>query len=89
MAEPVFFNYMTARRKKIVVVCEDMDFVWDEHELKELARMNIQGKSIKEMNEVFQRKDIDEIFLALFHLARIGKVKNLTLETLLKESDLG
>lgn len=65
------------KEKNIVIVLEDLDFTWDNKELSEIARMYEEGKSIAEMNEVFHRLDTDEIFIALFHLARKGKIKDL------------
>lgn len=66
---PEDFVYKKRKRRKIVVILDDLDFIWDEPELFKLAKMNNEGMSILEMAEAFER-DPDEIFLALFHLAR-------------------
>lgn len=76
-------SYMKRRRRNLKLVLEDLDFSWDEDELRELARMNNEGSTIEQMNEVFRREDEDEIFLALFHLARHGRIKRIDLRRLL------
>jgi len=75
--------YMKKSRRNLQLVLEELDFSWDEDELLELARMNDEGASIREMNEVFEREDPDEIFLALFHLARQGRIQKIDLGRLL------
>ena len=74
---------LAKKRRNIKLVLEGLDFTWDEDELKQLAWMNDEGYSIQEMNQIFKREDPDEIFLALFHLARIGRIKRLDLRRLL------
>lgn len=76
-------SYMKRSRRNVKIVLEDLNFFWDEDELRELSRMNDEGATIDEMNEVFQRDDEDEIFLALFHLARHGRIKRIDLRRLL------
>jgi len=78
-----FRRFMTKRRRNIITVLEEVDFLWDESELQELQRLHKEGKTIREMNEVFQREDPDEIFLALFHLAKEGTIKKLDVRRLL------
>lgn len=72
-------HHMKKQRRNLVVIFEefDMDWYWDEQELNFLAVMYRDGCNIKEMCEVFQRKDPDEVFLALFHLAKIGRIEKL------------
>jgi hypothetical protein len=60
-------------RKNRVIVCEDLDFLWDEPELVLLEKMWESGASFERITERFGR-DPDEIFLALFHLAREDKI---------------
>jgi len=74
--------HMQRKRRNLNLVLEELDFSWDEDELLELARMNDEGASIREMNEVFKREDPDEIFLALFHLAKTGRIKKIDLKRL-------
>lgn len=84
MPRPVTIEaYMQRKRRNLNLVLEELDFTWDEWELRELARMNDEGASIQEMNEVFEREDPDEVFLALFHLARQGRIKQINLRRLL------
>lgn len=75
--------YTKKSRRNLQLVLEELDFSWDEDELRELAKMNNEGATIDEMNEVFKREDEDEIFLALFHLARHGRIKRIDLRRLL------
>jgi hypothetical protein len=77
-------SYMTKQRRNLEIVLEGLDFTWGEEELQKLARMNNEGFSIREMNEVFDRDDPDEIFLALFYLAKSGKVTQLNLKQLVR-----
>ncbi|KIO60207.1 hypothetical protein B4065_0133 [Caldibacillus thermoamylovorans] len=72
-------KYAMRKRQNIVLVLEELDFSWDSKELQKLVKLYEEGKSIAEMNEVFHRLDTDEIFIALFHLARKGKIKYLDL----------
>lgn len=74
---------LTKSRRNIVVLFEDNDLIWDEKELNCLAKMNRDGCSVTEMMNVFGREDPDEIFLALFYLAKIGKIKKIDLRRLI------
>lgn len=67
--------YMQAVRKKRVIVCEDLNFLWDEPELEEMAQIWEQGWSPNYMGEYFGR-DPDEVIFALIHLGREGKISN-------------
>ena len=60
-------------RKKRVIVLEDLNFVWDAPELSELSVMWIDGVSVEEIAEHFDR-DPDEVVLAIMHLAREDKI---------------
>jgi len=73
---------LAKKRRNIKLVLEGLDFIWDEDELKQLAWMNDEGYSIQEMNQIFKREDPDEIFLALFHLAKTGRIKKINLKLL-------
>ena len=75
-------QYMTKSRQKVVVILEDLDFVWDEKDLIQLQEMYADGANIWQMNEVFQREDELEILLALIHLWKIGRIKGIDLKRL-------
>lgn len=72
-------TYMKKQRKNLVILFEDtpIGWDWDEDELELLAEMNDFGNSIEEMNQVFKREDPDEIFLALFYLAKKGRIERI------------
>lgn len=61
-------------RKRMVIILEELNFVWDEPELKELAQIWHKGYGIGYMAEYFAR-DPDEVLLALVHVAREGMIK--------------
>jgi hypothetical protein len=61
-------------RKNRVIVLEEMNFVWDEPELEEMAQMWESGSSVFQIAKHFNGRDPDEVFLALFHLARQEKI---------------
>ncbi|MFF2449338.1 hypothetical protein ACFVSW_20050 [Neobacillus sp. NPDC058068] len=63
-------------RKKRVIACEDLDFVWDEPELDEMANMWESGTSVMSISKHFKARDPDEVFIALFHLAREDKISD-------------
>ncbi|MBO0962368.1 hypothetical protein J1P26_21935 [Neobacillus sp. MM2021_6] len=60
-------------RKKRVVILEDLDFVWDQPELNEIAQMWNRSLSVNYMAEHFNR-DPDELLMAIIHLARNDKL---------------
>lgn len=66
--------YMQVSRLNRVIVLEELNFVWDETELRELELMWQKNVSIKSMSKHFDR-DPDEILLALIHLAREDRIK--------------
>jgi hypothetical protein len=66
-------HYMQASRKKRVIVCEEMNFVWDEPELKEIIEMWSEGADVRVIAKRFER-DPDEVLFALIHLARKKKI---------------
>jgi dimeric dUTPase (all-alpha-NTP-PPase superfamily) len=61
-------------RKKRVIVLEEMNFVWDEPELEEMAQMWESGSSVFQIAKHFKREDPDEVILAVMHLARKEKI---------------
>jgi hypothetical protein len=60
-------------RKNRIVILEDINFIWDEPELKEVRKMWKKGVSVISMAEHFER-DPDEVLLAIMHLARNDKI---------------
>jgi hypothetical protein len=56
-----------------VCVLEDLDFYWDERELKEMKVMWKRNASVERIAVHFER-DPDEILLAIMHLAREDKI---------------
>ena len=73
--------YMKKQRRNIVLLFDDtpIDWSWDEDELRLLVDLYNFGNSIEEINRVFEREDPDEIFWALFYLAKKGEIKKLDL----------
>jgi predicted regulator of amino acid metabolism with ACT domain len=56
-----------------IIVCENMNFIWDDPELKEIAEMWKLNLSIEYMANHFER-DPDEVIIAIIHLAREDKI---------------
>lgn len=56
-------------RQNRIIVLEDLNFVWDELELDEVARQWKVGKDVRLIASSFNR-DPDEVLLALIHLAK-------------------
>jgi hypothetical protein len=65
--------FLKSPRKNRIIVLEDLDFVWDSWELKELSQMWEKGIHVVNIAEHFDR-DPDEVLLALIHLAREDKI---------------
>lgn len=63
-------------RKKRVIVCEGLDFFWDEPELIELSVMWRCGTFVEEMAKYFGRLDPDEVLIALIHIAREDMIES-------------
>jgi predicted Rossmann fold nucleotide-binding protein DprA/Smf involved in DNA uptake len=61
-------------RKNRIVILEEMNFVFDEPELTEIAGMWQEGKHINCIAKHFDREP-DEMLLALLHLSREGKIE--------------
>lgn len=62
-------------RKNRVVILEDVDFIWDDPELREMSKMWESEVSVKDIATHFKR-DADEVLLALIHLARHYRIKS-------------
>lgn len=62
-------------RMNRVVVCDELDFTWDEPELRKMAAMWQRGTTINIIAKHFGREDQDEVLIALIHLGREGKIK--------------
>lgn len=67
-------SYYAEARKCRVIVLEELDFIWDQEELDDMAFCWREGKSVKTIAKRFKR-DPDEILLALMHLAREDRIK--------------
>ncbi|MEK4924135.1 hypothetical protein MKX78_19700 [Cytobacillus sp. FSL R5-0569] len=63
----------TKQRQKRIIVLEDLDFLWDEDELEEVARLWKIGLDVRVIAGKFNR-DPDDILLALIHLAKEDRV---------------
>lgn len=74
MAQAVKRNLQEARRNRVIVL-EDLNFLWDQVELKLVEKMWKEGESVGSIIEKADR-DPDEILLALIHLAREDKIKH-------------
>ncbi|GKU81227.1 helix-turn-helix domain containing protein [Niallia sp. NCCP-28] len=61
-------------RRNIVIVLEEVNFIWDRSELKEIVQMWKKGISLWEMGEYFGR-DPDEVMLACIHLAKEKRIQ--------------
>lgn len=61
-------------RKHEIVVCENLDFLWDWRDLRELIQIWELELSVRYASEYFGREKGD-ILLAVMHLARINKIK--------------
>jgi hypothetical protein len=66
-------DFRDARLNRVCVL-EDLNFYWDEPELKEMRTMWKRGASCERMAAHFDR-DPDEVVLALIHLARDDKIE--------------
>jgi hypothetical protein len=73
MVKPVTDLIPRDARKNRIIVCEELNFVWDEPELKQLAMMWKRGDCLELMGKYFDR-DPDEVLIALVHLARNDKI---------------
>ncbi|MBN6889928.1 hypothetical protein ACUXCC_003445 [Cytobacillus horneckiae] len=65
---PKISNLLKPRKNRIVVL-EDLNFVWDEPELMELAELWEQEYSVMYISDQLGR-DTDEVIIGLIHLAR-------------------
>jgi hypothetical protein len=61
-------------RKNRVIVCEKLDFLWDEPELEEMVQLWESGVSVWDIIEHFKRHEY-ETMIALFHLELEGEIK--------------
>lgn len=61
-------------RRNIIIVCEELDYNWDEDDLKVVADMCKYTYTVGEIAKHFVR-DPDEVLFACVHLARQGKVE--------------
>jgi hypothetical protein len=68
-------GYLLNPRRNRVIVLEDMNFIWEQSDLREIKKMWKMNLSVKYMADYFDR-DPDEILLALIHLAKDDRIKN-------------
>lgn len=60
--------------KKLRIVCEEMNFFWEESDLNKLVKMWNKGTSPKKMAAYLDREDPDEVLFALIQLAKDGRI---------------
>ncbi|WP_433956962.1 helix-turn-helix domain-containing protein [Cytobacillus horneckiae] len=65
---PKISNLLKPRKNRIVVL-EDLNFVWDEPELMELAELWEEEYSVMYISAQLSR-DPDEVIIGIIHLAR-------------------
>lgn len=68
-------GYLLNPRRNRIIVLEDMNFIWEQSDLREVKKMWEMNFSIIYMAEYFDR-DPDEILLALIHLAKDDRIKS-------------
>lgn len=66
-------SHLKNARKKRVIVCEDLNYIWDQTELNKIAKFWNQSGDIRIIANYFNR-DPDEVVIAIIHLARIDKI---------------
>lgn len=64
--------------KKLKIVCEELNFFWEESDLNKLAELWNEGMSPRKMAAYFDRDDPDEILFAIIQLARDEKINQRT-----------
>ncbi|PEJ46943.1 helix-turn-helix domain containing protein [Bacillus sp. AFS002410] len=64
----------TKKRKKVVIVLEELDFTWDESEVKEFVRLWKEDTSIWELAKHFQRPQA-ELALLIMDQEIKGRIK--------------
>jgi len=67
-------NYMKEKRQRTYVACEDLDFIWDERDIKVIERMWSSGLSIYDISRSFNR-DPDEVVVLIIDRSRRGSIK--------------
>jgi hypothetical protein len=78
------FYLMRHSRRKIVLVCENIDFYWSSYELKVVSQMWKENISIQAIAD-FLYKDEYSTFLACVHLARNSRIKHRHVKNLSNE----
>lgn len=59
--------------KHIVIACEDLDFIWDEPDVKRFIKYWNYGLSLWEIADLLKR-DGDEILILFLHCIRKGEI---------------
>jgi len=73
-AAVTFYGVKNAGAEKYVTLLEDLEFYFPAWQLKEITELWNDGIHIMDLAKRYKR-DVDEVFLALFHQARKGKIK--------------
>jgi hypothetical protein len=66
-------GYLKDARMNRIIVLEDLNFIWERSELREIKKMWEKNFSVSYMADYFER-DPDEILLALIHLAKDDRI---------------
>jgi hypothetical protein len=66
-------RYMTKERSLIYIACEELDFVWDEHDLIRFIAEWQNGTSIFELENIFKRSQ-NEIAILILDLGSKGAI---------------
>ena len=56
------------------IACEDMDFVWKDHQVVLFEEMWNRGMHIKDIAKLL-RREVDEVFVLALDRARAGAIK--------------
>ncbi len=76
--------YMQKIRRNTVIACEEMDFIWEQKEVREFRKLWRRGYSLYYMSEYFER-DIDEVFMLVLDQSKKEKIPARTFDSLFKE----
>ena len=69
-----FYSVKNVGADKYVTLLEDLEFYFPVWQLNEITELWNDGIHIMDLAKRYKR-DVDEVFLALFHQARKGKIK--------------
>jgi hypothetical protein len=66
--------HMTEQRQKVYIALEELNFIWDFRQVRELDEMWRRGFSLQYMAEYFDR-DPDEVAILLMDRLRRGRIR--------------